>query len=333
MELIYNGNSQRSGVYRLLNRLNGRFYIGSAKEFKRRWRQHAKQLARNKHSNAFLQADFNKCGEEAFVFEVLKVVEGPQELRLAEEQVYIDQLYDNQQQCYNLTRSVNKRAPSCNSYTPEESKAKFRASTLGKKLWSEEEKKEISERLKGHHVSEATRQKLREKNLGKKHSEETKKKISESNVGKHRERLLSPEIRAKAIEAARKALTGKAPWNKGMKCTPEQCQQISERVKEWQSNHPEQMAAHKLVNVGRKQSVETKTKRSKKLQKLIRAICVETGEEVVFQSIKEAIASTGVSETSIYRVLDGKAESAKGYRFEMISPRRKIKKPIPTQES
>lgn len=330
MELVYNGNSRRSGVYRLFNRINGRFYIGSTKEFKRRWRQHVKDLTANKHSNAFLQADFNICGSDAFVFEVLKVVEGPQELRLAEEQVYINQLYDNQQQCYNLTRSVNKRGPSCNSYTPEESKAKFRASVLGKRRWTEEEKREISERLKGHHVSEATRQKLREKNLGKKQSEETKKKISESNIGKHRERLLSPEMRAKAVEGTRKALTGKTPWNKGVKCTPEQRQQISKRVREWQEKHPVEMAAHKLVNIGRKQSEETKAKRSKKLQKLIKAIRVDTGEETLFQSIKEAISNTGVSETSIYRVLDGKAVSAKGYRFEMMSPRRKITQ---TQES
>ena len=89
MEYINEEYSLKSGVYKITNKINGRIYIGSAKEFKRRYNQHRIGLIKKKHSNKFLQADFDKCGEDAFVFEVIEVVEGPQENRLLVEQTYI----------------------------------------------------------------------------------------------------------------------------------------------------------------------------------------------------------------------------------------------------
>ena len=140
MEYKYEGCSLKSGVYKLTNKLNGRIYIGSAREFKERWKTHTKRLKSGNHSNKFLQADFNKCGEDVFIFEVIEVVEGSQENRLLVEQRYIDQHYDDQQQCYNLTRSVNKRGPKCHSCNPEKTAAKrkenpnFRINDLTSKI-------------------------------------------------------------------------------------------------------------------------------------------------------------------------------------------------------
>jgi group I intron endonuclease len=65
----YQGNSLKSGVYKLTNLSNNRIYIGSAKGFKQRWYKHHYALKNNKHSNRFLQADYNKCGEYFFKFE------------------------------------------------------------------------------------------------------------------------------------------------------------------------------------------------------------------------------------------------------------------------
>ncbi len=60
-----------------------------------------------------MQNDFNKCLKEQnnhdfMIFEVLEVIHGNNKaLRKDREQVYIDQYYDNKQQCYNLQKFAN----------------------------------------------------------------------------------------------------------------------------------------------------------------------------------------------------------------------------------
>lgn len=103
MEYRYDGNSLKSGIYKLTNRLNGRFYLGSAKRFKERWSQHTSSLRNKKHHNKFLQADFNKCGEEVFMFEVVEVIEGTKEERLRTEQKLLDECFDRKIDVYNLS--------------------------------------------------------------------------------------------------------------------------------------------------------------------------------------------------------------------------------------
>lgn len=102
MQYNYANSANKGGVYKITNTTNGRVYIGSAAEFKNRWRGHANSLIASKHQNQFLQNDFNKCGSEAFVFEVIEVIEGNKEARLVKEQKHLDEFYDNQKQCYNL---------------------------------------------------------------------------------------------------------------------------------------------------------------------------------------------------------------------------------------
>lgn len=62
----------KSGVYRILNKVNGKFYIGSAIDIARRWRQHRHELRSGKHANSYLQNAWNKHTEEAFQFIILE---------------------------------------------------------------------------------------------------------------------------------------------------------------------------------------------------------------------------------------------------------------------
>lgn len=101
MQFNYEGHSLKSGIYKITNNQNQRIYIGSAKEFKSRWQGHARSLRANRHSNQYLQNDFNKCGPDAFQFDVIEVTEGTQEERRDKEQFWIDQHHDKQEQCYN----------------------------------------------------------------------------------------------------------------------------------------------------------------------------------------------------------------------------------------
>ena len=109
MHRQHNGNSQKSGVYCIKNTINGRVYFGSAKRFAQRFAEHELQLRRGRHANRFLQADFDKCGTDAFVFVVIEVVEGDREQRLAREQVYLAQSYDRGKRCYNIRAEAASR--------------------------------------------------------------------------------------------------------------------------------------------------------------------------------------------------------------------------------
>lgn len=96
------GNSRLGGVYKIINLKNGRVYYGSTLAFRKRYLGHCNSLQKNKHANRFLQSDYNKTGAEHFVFEVVEVVSGTKEDLYKEEQKYIDLVYDNGKQCYNL---------------------------------------------------------------------------------------------------------------------------------------------------------------------------------------------------------------------------------------
>lgn len=59
-----------SGIYKII--LNGKDYIGSAKDIKDRIRRHLGELNNNNHGNNRLQRAFNKHGVESFEYVVLE---------------------------------------------------------------------------------------------------------------------------------------------------------------------------------------------------------------------------------------------------------------------
>jgi group I intron endonuclease len=137
METNYNGNSNSSGVYQIRNLNNGRVYIGSAKLFKTRFGHHIKSLEKGTHHNKHLQGAFNLEGTEAFIFEVLEIVEGEQSDRLLVEQKHLDSLMSNWEQCYNFKKETVASSRSCFSKDPKVTKEK--RSESAKKLWADEE--------------------------------------------------------------------------------------------------------------------------------------------------------------------------------------------------
>lgn len=108
MEIIYNNHFYDGGIYKIYNKLNGRIYIGSTCEFRTRFRTHMKCLLHNKHPNNFLQHDFNKCGSNNFIIEIIEVINDDKEKRLEREQFYISQYYDNQINCYNFRLNASE---------------------------------------------------------------------------------------------------------------------------------------------------------------------------------------------------------------------------------
>lgn len=195
MEFKFEGNSLKSGVYKIINKLNGRTYYGSAKRFKERWKQHAKSLEAGKHYNKFLQADFNKCGTDAFVFEVVEIVEGDKDARLLAEQKYLDTYQGSNDICYNLRKDATTGD---GFWSKEPEKTRRKMSEAAKKRWQNEEYRKAvsqknSEASKAQWAEPETREKMTKilREIGLKRvgevrnplSEETKKKIAAAHIG------------------------------------------------------------------------------------------------------------------------------------------------------
>jgi len=188
MNKVYNGFSKSSGVYQIINKINGHVYFGQAAQLATRAKQHEYSLNKNKHDNKHLQRAWNLYGSDAFEFTVLGVYPDKTE-RDAAEQALITQFYG--ETCYNMSKTVFP-APGTWSLTPEETRAKISAATTGEKngFFGKNHTEETREIMKA----------ARNNRKDKPHSPETKAKMSAAAMGKSP----SPETRAKLSAAAKK---------------------------------------------------------------------------------------------------------------------------------
>jgi hypothetical protein len=125
-----------SGIYKICNKLNNRIYIGSTNCFRARKNQHLSELRRDKHENNFLQNDWNKCGEENFIFELIEVVpinDSNSTKLLAREQHYLDTYYDKKKTCYNINPIACLPPSWKGKKMSEEAKEKIRLSKIGER--------------------------------------------------------------------------------------------------------------------------------------------------------------------------------------------------------
>lgn len=71
------------GIYKILNTVNGKIYIGSSVNLRKRLYEHRRLLRLSKHENYHLQNAFTKYGEQNFKFEIIKVLkEIPKDIRI-----------------------------------------------------------------------------------------------------------------------------------------------------------------------------------------------------------------------------------------------------------
>jgi len=62
-----------SGIYKIVNKVNMKVYVGYTTNLYRRRQQHINELRYNKHGNRHLQKAFNKYGRFNFEFEVIEL--------------------------------------------------------------------------------------------------------------------------------------------------------------------------------------------------------------------------------------------------------------------
>lgn len=87
--LIPSQYKAESGVYAIRNDIDNRLYVGSALNFKVRYYSHRGLLHRNSHHSTRLQCFYNEHGADIFRFELLEIVQNPQQLS-ATEQLWIN---------------------------------------------------------------------------------------------------------------------------------------------------------------------------------------------------------------------------------------------------
>lgn len=221
-------------------------YVGSSvRDDARRKKQHFTMLRKNKHHSRPLQNAFNKYGESAFEHHIIEYCSA--EVRFERETYWIEQ----KKAAYNIARVGGGVYGLHWTLTPE-TRAKMSAA--------------VQERLK----SPEYRAKLRAARArqvltkprklgwmclpGWKQKEETKQKISKALKGRD---LVPPESRARARQKL-----------KGRKFSEEHRQKISEAAKRRPVTGAvvERMRRIAAANVGRKQSAETKAKKSAALR-------------------------------------------------------------------
>lgn len=221
MKLIYHKNSKQGGVYKITNKQNGKFYIGSAKCFQVRASQHVSSLKNNKHKNYHLQASWNLYGSEAFIFEAIEVVNGDKETRYEVEQRYIDQIIKEGkwEETFNFKKKAIQKERTIFSKSPE--KTKIKLSKAQKRLWQDPE--ERKKRIEGRDGKRREKIGKASKKAWKSMSQDDKENLANKRKQLTAEQWKDPEIRKRRIEglkntegwdALRKRLTVISPEGK-----------------------------------------------------------------------------------------------------------------------
>ena len=163
------------GIYAIINKKNGKLYIGQAQHIYKRWSSHKKQLNDNKSYSVALQNAWNKYGEKSFLFCILEECE----IRLLDEKeiLFISMFMSyNSKNGYNISKGG--KAPMRGRLHSAETRKKM--SETGKK----NAKYGKDNHKYGKKTPEDVIEKIRQGNMGRFVSPEERRKISKTLTGR-----------------------------------------------------------------------------------------------------------------------------------------------------
>lgn len=254
---------KKTGIYKIVNLITEKVYVGSAVDIDKRWYNHKSLLNRGLHSNK-LQRTHDKYGLDSFTFEVIE--ECAKEVLIEREQYWIDH-FDSYNNGYNsrpIAESVlglkfpdRKRVKLSDEHKKNIGDGIRNSESFKLSIKSEDRNKKISEALKGKKLNDEHRKKLSESHIGlqsgenhpmwgRKHSEESKKKMSDSLKGKKQ----NPEVVKKRNEN-----------NRGKKRSDDFKKNLSEKMK----GKPSPMKGKKFSEEHRRKLSEAAKNRKKKV--------------------------------------------------------------------
>ena len=189
-----------SGIYKIINLITGKFYIGSSVDFKMRWRVHINQLKNQQHSNVHLLYSWNKYGVAVWRFCILEFIPVKEDL-ISAEQKWIDEQHPQLNICRIAGSHLGVKRP-------EWVGRKISAALKGRKM-SPEWIKRISDTKKSQHLkciaTDETRLKISSAMIGNRNGIGTKRSaewcMRLSSI--HKGKTISPEAREKMSLAAK----------------------------------------------------------------------------------------------------------------------------------
>jgi len=236
-------------IYKIINKANGKHYIGQTNDLEKRWKGHL-QCAENE-SGYLLHSAIRKYGPENFEFEMIEACKDEDANDLEKKWILH---YESFVKGYNLTSggdaefkrsevTIQKMSESKRGHeVSEETRKKIGDANRGR-VMSKETREKMSQSRKGHEVSEKTREKIREKHVGKNVSEETRKRISESKTGKKQD---SEVVKRRSEKLKGKSLSEEAKRKIGLANSRPQSEERRQKTKDawqrWRERKKEQAA-------------------------------------------------------------------------------------------
>ncbi len=126
---------KKSGIYKIINLINNKFYIGSSIDLDNRFKNHIAMLNKNTHINIKLQRAWNKYGQNNFIFHIIEFCSSNKCLEL--EQFYLNSIMG----FYNI--ASNASAPMTNRKHNQKTLDKLK----GRKCWNKGIKRTEAEKL------------------------------------------------------------------------------------------------------------------------------------------------------------------------------------------
>ena len=172
------------GIYSITCVIDGKVYVGRSVRIESRWKSHKNALRRGDHSNAHLQRAWSLYGEESFKFEVLEECSKEETpVREAHWQQVVG--IGDDDRCYNLLVEDGTGSFSLDAST----RLKMSEAMLGKKK-SDAHRKNIARATKEYAIEHGSPKK------GVAVSDEQRKKISETLKGRKRAPGVTEKIQA-----------------------------------------------------------------------------------------------------------------------------------------
>lgn len=230
------------GIYKIINTLNGKFYIGSSKNIHKRWRQHLSHLRTKVHNNIILQRVFDKYGVK--VLKIVIIENCDQHNLFKREQHFIDTLKPP----YN----IGKKASGGDNLTGHPNRDEIigrisKAITERMKNLTAEDRKKLSEDAMGeknpnfgNKWSKKQRDHMR-KILKTIWTDEQKQKSSEEMKRYYQEH---PETRQKISIAASKRTGKKNPFYNKKHSKKSKNKMSKATTDKWNNMTPEERADH-----------------------------------------------------------------------------------------
>lgn len=160
--------SLNSGVYCITNKLDGKVYVGSSFNLKKRLYEHKRQLSKGTHRNKHLQSAYDKFSE-FFNFEVIVIAAGKDYVLETEKRIIL--AFNSHMREFGYNKSTETHANLLGYKHDAAYSARVAADKTGNTyrlgaVIPDEMRKRISDKLKGRLLSAETRAKMSATRLG-----------------------------------------------------------------------------------------------------------------------------------------------------------------------